>query len=120
MSDEDEVRKFTEEYIKALNKGDEKWHLKNVDLKGMWEHNKEQMGDSYTETEEEFAESYKSGSYLLKNKWDKKFSIKSIKITGDKAEVEIDAEGASSIGSPLKLSKASGSWKYIMGAVWFW
>ena len=120
MSDEEEIRKFAEEYIKALNKGDSKWHLKNADLKGMWEHNKEQMGDSYTETEEEFAKSFKSGLSLLETPWNKNFSIKTITISGDKAEVEIDAEGASSIGSPLKLSKASGSWKYIMGAVWFW
>ena len=120
MTEEDAVRKFAEEYIKALNKGDTKWHLKNADLKGMWEHNKEQMGESYTETEEEFAKSFKSGISLLGNKWDKKFTIKTITVTGDKADVEIDAEGASSIGSPLKLSKASGQWKYIMGAVWFW
>ena len=120
MTEEDDVRKFAEEYIKALLKGDTKWHLKNADTKGMWERNKEQMGSSYTETEEEFDNSFKSNISLLGNKWKKKFSIKSISISGDIAEVEIDAEGAKSIGSPLILSKKSGSWKYIMGAVWFW
>ena len=120
MSDEDEVRKFAEDYIKALQKGNAKWFLKNADFEGMNQHNKEQMGDSYTKTTEEFEKEYRSGLYLLKQKWKKNFSIKSIQIDGDKATVEIDAEGAKSIGSPLLLSKKSGSWKYIMGAVWFW
>ncbi|HUY00024.1 MAG TPA: hypothetical protein VMV49_10755 [Candidatus Deferrimicrobium sp.] len=86
----------------------------------MWERNKEQMGSSYTETAEEFEKSFKSNISLLGKKWNKKFAIKSISISGDRAEVEIDAEGAKSIGSPLILSKKSGNWKYIMGAVWFW
>jgi hypothetical protein len=120
MTEEDAVRKFAEEYIKALQKGDTKWYLKNADLKGMWERNTEQVGSGYTETAEEFEKSFKSNISLLGNKWNKKFTIKSINISGDIAEVEIDAEGAKSIGSPLILSKKSGSWKYIMGAVWFW
>jgi hypothetical protein len=37
----------------------------------------------------------------------------------NKVEVEIDAEGAKSIGSPLILKKTD-RWRYIMGAVWFW
>ena len=120
MSDEDAIREFAENYIKALNKGDHKWFLKSVDFHGMWEWNKEQMGDSYTTTPEEFEKEFKDGAYLLKSKWDKNFSIKSISIEGERAKVEIDAEGASSIGSPLVLSKKSGAWKYIMGTVWFW
>ena len=119
-SDEEIIKEFAKNYIKALNKGDHKWFLKNVDFYGMWEWNKEQMGDSYTQTPEEFEKEFKDGAYILKNKWDKEFSIKSITIEGERAKVEIDAVGAKSIGSPLVLSKRSGSWKYIMGAVWFW
>lgn len=120
MSDEDDIKEFAEDYIKTLRKGNEKWFLKNVDFYGMWEWNKEQMGDSYTKTAEEFEQEYKDYSYVLKNKMKKNFSIKSVSIEGERAKVEIDAEGAKSIGSPLVLSKRSGDWKFIMGAVWFW
>ena len=68
---------------------------------------------------QQFEKEFKAGSYLLKNKWNAKFTIKSVDISGDTAEVEIDREGAKSIASPLILSKKSGKWKYIMGAVWF-
>ena len=119
MSDEDDVRKFAEDYIKALQKGDSKWFMKNADLAGMLERNKTQSSMYADTTLEEFEKEFKSGEYILKNKWKVKFTIKSVKIEGDKAEVEIDREGAKSIASPLILSKKSGSWKYIMGAVWF-
>ena len=119
MSDEEDIKKFAEKYIKALQKGDADWFLENADLYGMWERNKEQMGESYEETAEEFEKNYKSNLGLLKTKWKKKFSIKNVKIEGDKAEVEVDAEGAKSIGSPLILKKTD-RWRYIMGAVWFW
>ena len=118
MSDEDDVKKFAEEYIKALLKGDTKWHLKNADIEGMWERNKEVMGDSYTETKEEFEKNFKDNIDLLGLKWDKEFSIQSITINGDRAEVEIAAVGGT-IASPLLLKKTD-RWKYIMGAVWFW
>ena len=119
LADENDVRRFAEEYIKALQKGDSNWHLKNADFKGMLERNKQQSSMYSETTLEEFEKEFKDGAYLLKNKWKAKFTIKSINVTGDKAEVEIEREGAKSIASPLILSKKSGMWKYIMGAVWF-
>ncbi len=119
MSDEDDVRKFAEDYIKAMKKGDSDWILENADLEGMWEHNKEQVGESYEETPEEFAENFKSGVYVWKHKHKEKFTILSISIDGDRAEVMIDKEGTKEIACPLMLRKKSGKWKFIMGAVWF-
>ncbi|MFX1453570.1 MAG: nuclear transport factor 2 family protein [Promethearchaeota archaeon] len=121
MSEEESVKKFAEEYIKAREKGDNKWHLKNADTKAMWEHNikaHKEMGWDYKETLEEFQKNFRTGLSLLKV--DKNsLTIKSIKVEGDTAEVEIDLKGASSIGSPLQLSKKSGKWMYVMGCTWF-
>ena len=114
---EEEVRKFTEEYVKARYKGDDKWHLKNADTKAMWENNKEAMGERYEETLEQFQESFKSGLWMLKV--DKGLlSIGAIKVEGDYAEVEVNLKGKNMM-TPLKLSKTSGKWKYIMGPTWF-
>ncbi|MHA1299147.1 MAG: hypothetical protein ACTSO9_06930 [Candidatus Helarchaeota archaeon] len=117
---EEEVRKFAEEYIKAREKGDNKWHLKNADTKAMWETNKAsyaKMGWKYKETLKEFQNNFKLGLSILKV--DKgSLTIKSIKVDGDTAEVGIDCKGAQEMTSPLKLSKKSGKWKYVMGPTW--
>ncbi|NVM53427.1 MAG: nuclear transport factor 2 family protein [Candidatus Helarchaeota archaeon] len=117
---EDEVRKFAEEYMEAREKGIDKWHLKNADTKAMWEQNKEsyaQMGMTYDQTYEEFKKECESGVSILKVD-ENSLTIKSIKVEGDYAEVEIDIKGAIEMTTPLKLSKKSGKWKYIMGPTW--
>ena len=116
---EKEVRKFAEDYIKAREKGDGKWLVKYADTKAMWETNvksHKEMGWEYTETLEEFQNSYKSGISLLKVEKNK-LTIGEIKIEGDTAEVVIDHEGAETMTN-LMLSKASGEWMYTMGPTW--
>ncbi len=120
MSDEQVVKKFAEEYVKAREKGDNKWHLKNADTKAMWEMNKEsysKLGWEYNETLEEFQNNFKMGLSILKV--DKNLlTIKSIKVEGDYAGVEIDYKGAKETTTPLKMSKKSGKWQYTFGPTW--
>ncbi len=115
------VRKFADEYIKALKKGDAKFVEKNFDFKEAYEYDKEFYGEwsqAKKKSQKEYEEEAKSGLRWTVKKWDKEFSIRSIQMSKDKAAVIIDAEGANYIATALILSKKTGKWKIILIPTW--
>ncbi|MFX1453572.1 MAG: nuclear transport factor 2 family protein [Promethearchaeota archaeon] len=119
--DIEQVRKFAEEYIKAITKGDVKFIEKNFDFKEAYDYDKEFYGEwsqANKKSVEDYEKEGKSGLRWAVKKWDKKFSIRAIQISKDKAAVIIDAEGANYISTALILSKKTGKWKILLMPMW--
>ncbi len=121
MADEEEVRKFAEEYIKALQKGDIKFVEKYLDYKEAYEFDKEfmgQMSQAHKVSLKDYEKQGKSGLRWVFKKWNKKFCIRAVQVSKDRAAAIIDAEGANYIFNALILSKKTGSWKIVLLPTW--
>ena len=121
MGDESKVKKFAEEYIKAITKGDVKFIEKNFGFKEAYDYDKEFYGEwsqANKKSFEDYEKEWKTGLKWTVKKWDKKFWIRAIQMTKDKAAVIIDAEGAKYISTALILSKKTGKWKILLIPMW--
>ncbi len=122
MTDEDDVKRITEEIMNAFVKGDPKTIIKNMDFKEtkvIWT---EFLGPSDKRaqmSDKDFEKDYKKEIEQIYNRpWNKTWTIEGITINGDRAEVNIMHQDANKLFKPLVLSKKTKKWKMIQIPLW--
>jgi len=122
MSDEDDVRKVTEEIMNAFVKGDPKTIIKNMDFKETkveWTaflgptDRRAQMSDK------DFEKDYKKEiEQIYSRPWNVTWTIEGIEIKEDRAEVRVMHMNSQAIFKPMVLSKKTKKWKMTQIPLW--
>ena len=122
MSDEDDVKKVTEEIMNAFVKGDAKAIIKSMDFKEtkvIWTEFLGPTDKRAQMSDKDFEKDYKKEIEQIYNRpWNVNWTIESMSISDNRAEIKVMHENAKSLFKPLVLSKKTKKWKMIQIPLW--
>ena len=122
MSDEDDVRKITEEIMNAFVKGDPKTIIKNMDFKEtkvIWTEFLGPTDKRAQMSDKDFEKDYKKEiEQIYSRPWNMTWTIEGISISGDRAEVRVMHQLSQALFKPLVLSNKTKKWKMIQIPLW--